>query len=664
MSLFRPYRVTPILLGLVLLIALLLACSKAEPTAAPTPAKPTPSMAPAASPTPSTPAAPQTAAPAPAAQPPAPAVPAVVKPLPLPIRPAIARTGLPGPTAIQAGLDGYDLSKPWPTEYQAKEKAGQLMVQYSGDKLPLWTKASYGGEARSNGQTSSTLFDAFGPSSAGRYNVGGYGFRLDMGRCSLQGKPDMSKCDGKRGEVYSAVMVPDIFLKWEQSDPLTYTFPMRRGVLWPAIGPMTRTDREVTATDMALYYNTQKEKGLIGNVLELMDKMEAVDRYTVRVKMKAPHADFLRALTNRGMSVVPQECFDKKVCVDKNILVSPGMFIVTEATPRVRLVVDKNPEYHLNGLPWLDRMMWLNIPDAAAQKAAYLTGQIDEFTATTLTEAESLMKQRAGYQMQTVSATSVMNHFRVRLEGPLADVRVRRALTQAVDWREAWEVAFEGNAFGGTLIPYDILGLTMPLSLAEMGPNYVYNPNAAKKLLAEAGYGNGFTLSIETASTSGAAYEINLSLQYYWKKNLNVETKILTADAVSLNNIFTTGKWQSLIQQGTPVSGGAVFEVDSVLLQFITGSPQNFQKQSDPVLDELFARQRGELDIVKRRELLWQFQNRVYDQLWFIPVNHSLTYIFMQPWEMNAVSHAYAYITGLNGSTWTRMVDTSKAPKR
>jgi ABC-type transport system substrate-binding protein len=157
---------------------------------------------------------------------------------------------------------------------------------------------------------------------------------------------------------------------------------------------MTRTDREVTAADMALFYNTQREKGLLGGVLELVDKMEAVDRYTVRAKMKAPNADFLRALSNRGLSVVPSECFDKKVCADKNIIVSPGPFIVTEAIPRQRLVMDKNLEYHINGVPWVDRMTFLNITDAAAQKAAYLTGQLDEFSATTLTEANGLLKQR------------------------------------------------------------------------------------------------------------------------------------------------------------------------------------------------------------------------------------------------------------------------------
>jgi len=535
-----------------------------------------------------------------------------------------------------------------------------VMIQYSADKLPIWTKAFYGGEQRINGQTSSTLYDAFGPSSAGRYIVGGYGFKLDMGRCSFQGKTDMTKCDGKRAEVYSAVLIPDIFLRWEQPDPLTYIFPMRRGVLWPAVGPMARSDREVTAQDMALYYNNMKANGLIGEVLERLDKMEAVDRYTVRATMNAPSADFLRALSNRGMSVVPTECFDKKACADKSILVSPGPFMVTEAIPRQRLVFDRNPEYHINGVPWLDRITALLFADAAAQKAAFLTGQLDDYIAFSQTEADGILKQRPGAQLQVMSATSVVSHFRLKLDGPLADVRVRRALAKSTDWRQVWELAAEGYMFGGTIIPFDILGLTMPLSLAEMGPHYKYDPEGAKRLMVEAGYPNGFNLVIETASTSGSAYEMDLALQSFWKRNLGIETKIVTADGVALNSLFTQGKWTNLIQQGTPVSGGAVFEADSVLLQFTTGSRQNFQKQSDPVLDDLFAKQRGELNIVKRRDLLWEFQNRVYDQLWWIPQGHVVHFLFMQPWEMNATNHAYAYITGVNGSTWTRMTDPSK----
>jgi peptide/nickel transport system substrate-binding protein len=592
------------------------------------------------------------------------AVPAVVKPAPLPVRPVLARSGLPGPTAVHAGLEGYDLSRPHPTVAQANEKATQVMLQYSADKLPIWTKAFYGGEERINGQTTPAIYYPFGPSSGGGYNVGGYGLRLDMGRCSFQGKSDMTKCDGKRAEIYSAVLIPDIFLRWEQPEPLTYIFPMRRGVLWPALGPMARSDREVTAGDMALFYNTQKEKGLIGNVLERMDKMEVIDRYTVRAKMKAPSADFLRALSNRGMAVVPQECFEKAACADKNILVSPGPFIVTEAIPRQRLVLDKNPEYHINGVPWLDRMLFLNIPDAAAQKAAYLAGQLDDYLGFTKTEADALLKQKPEAQLQVMSATSVISHFRVRLQGPLGDVRVRQALTRAVDWRQLWEASAEGYMFGGTIIPYDVLGLTMPLSLPEMGPNYVYDPASAKKLLTDAGFPAGFSITMETTSTSGAPYEQLLALQQFWKRNLNVEARIQTVDAVAYSTLLSEGKWANLIQAGTPVIGGAVFEADSVLLQFTTTSRQNFQRQSDPVLDGIFEKQRGELDAVKRRDLLWEFQNRVYDQLWFIPIGHTVHFLFKQPWEMNAADHVYAYVIGFNGSTWTKMIDPSKTQKR
>ena len=69
-----------------------------------------------------------------------------------------------------------------------------------------------------------------------------------------------------------------------------------------------------------------------------------------------------------------------------------------------------------------------------------------------------------------------------------------------------------------------------------------------------------------------------------------METRIQTVDSVALNTNLTAGKRTHLIQQSTPVSGGAVFEADSVLLHFTTGSRQNFKNQSGPVLGQLFEK--------------------------------------------------------------------------
>jgi ABC-type transport system substrate-binding protein len=225
------------------------------------------------------------------------------------------------------GLEGYDLSRPYATERQANEPAVKLMIEYAADKLPLWTRASYGGEIIIPGSYSPAMFDVFGPSHASRPNYGGYGIKFDTGRCSLQGKSDMSRCDGKRAELYGLVLVPDVFISWEAPDPLTYILRLRKGVLWPAIAPMARTDREVSAEDIAWYFETQKERGVVGrDIWRQTDSWKPLDRYTLKVTLKAPMADFLRAFTDRSQNIVPKECGEAEACARKTIMISPGPF--------------------------------------------------------------------------------------------------------------------------------------------------------------------------------------------------------------------------------------------------------------------------------------------------------------------------------------------------
>jgi peptide/nickel transport system substrate-binding protein len=663
---------------------LALACAKGEekavapapaaPAAPTTPAAATTTPTPSAAPAPATPAAATPAAatpavpttPTPIAAAVAAAAPAIAARTPaaepLPKRLALQRPPQPGPGGIHNGLEGYDLSRPQPNEFQAKDKSAQLLLQYSADKLPLWTKASYGGEGRILGWANATAFSVFGPQHGGRYIFGGHPIRLDMGRCSFQGKTDMSRCDGRRAEIYSSVLVPDIFIRWEVPDPLTYVFHMRKGVLWPAMGAMNRVDREVTAEDMVWYFETMKKEGLLRNTFELVATMAAVDRSTVKVTLKSTQVDFLRNLSNRAFAVIPKECYDKTACADKNLLVSPGPFLITKVVTRQSTVFEKNPEYHIAGVPWLDRIVSNDITDPASQKAAFITGQLDQFLSFTLTEAQSLIKQgRPGVQLHVQTATSVVQNLRPKLEGPLADLRVRRALMMAVDFQAAWEIAAEGVAFMGMHMLYDYLGLTMPIGLAEAGPNFQYNPEAARKLLAEAGYPNGFSTSIQTTATSGSSYEMFLAVQSFWKKNLNVEARIRSVDGVAHTSSLLEKKWEGMHEGWTQ---GAVFDADSTFLFLVSYSAQNYQGLNDPVIDDIFQKQRGELDPAKRQTLLWQYQHRIWDQLWQIPLRHIVYFQVMQPWEMNASNHISAFISGINGSTWTHMFDLSKMPAR
>jgi peptide/nickel transport system substrate-binding protein len=564
------------------------------------------------------------------------------------------------------GLEGYDLSRPYPVPGQETEPAAKLLLQYGANSLPLWTKANYGGELRINSSYTPAYFDPFGISQAGRPNFAGFGIGADKGRCSLQGKTEtgMATCGGKRSEIYAHVLVPDVFVKWEVPDPLTYIFHIRKGVLWPAIPPMARPDREVTAEDIVWYYQTQKERGVVGrDFYKLTDTWQALDRYTVKVTLKSPLPDFLRMFSDRSQAIIPKECADKAVCASKNIIISPGPFLFSEIVPRQKVVLTKNPEYHIPGVPWLDRMTWLQITDAAAQKAAFVTGQLDYYSALGLTESLALLKQKPDVQFQALIATSVGIYLKFRHEGPLADVRVRQAMMRAVDFPTAWQIAAEGMSFMGTFILYDMLGLTLPMGLAQAGVNFQYDPEGAKKLLAEAGFPNGgFSVTIQTASVSGSTYELDLALQQFWKKNLNVETKIVTVDATNQEASLAGKTWQGM-WQGQIALGGGTTAADGTMLWFISDSVQNFSGMSDPVMDEIYAKQRVETDPLKRRDLLWQFMGRNLDKLWVFPVGHTISYAFYQPWELNAAGGTNQYAGG-SGSTWTHMFDLSKAPKR
>lgn len=635
-------RTLPVFVGLLVVLLLGVACAKSEKAAAP---------APAAAPT-AAPAAPA-ARPAPAAPAPAPAAPT-------------APSTAPATTASAAPVDGQPLVPGGPAFYPSrvsKLQGYQFLQEYHISKLQLWTKAKYGGESLGYTSWQPRLYtNTLEVLRLSRPSHHGMLLYTDSGRCSMVGREDFSACNGKYSHNQAIVIVSGIFTKWAQPDPLTYVFSMRKGVLWPSIPPMNRTDREVTSEDIAWFLTLTKDKGVLKTNFALVKEFQAVDRYTVKVLMAEPQADLLVNMAHTSMGIFPKECYQEKDCLD-NKLISPGPFILKESTPRQRAVFERNPEFYLRGLPYWDRMVLLEAPDTQVQLAGYTTAKFDYFTTNSYSQMKGILGRMPGAQTHASGGIGgVSTMFQFRHDGPLADVRVRRALAMTMDHPTMWQAGVEGFSLFPTVISRDYYGAEFFMSLEQAGPWYQFNPQKAKQLLTEAGYANGFKTQMVFWSTYGLWQEYMLFLQSQWKKHLGVDVQIKTVDFVTYQSVFYDGTWEGMLNSGACWIRSCWGTADDTFANFITGGIQNKAKISDPKIDELYRKQRGELDPAKRRPLLWEFDQYELDNVYLLRVGVATAWIMMAPWEMNGASHETMWFTSLNGPTWMGMHDTSKYP--
>ncbi|MBI2935820.1 MAG: ABC transporter substrate-binding protein, partial [Chloroflexi bacterium] len=450
-------------------------------------------------------------------------------------------------------------------------------------------------------------------------------------------------------------------------DPLTYKFTVRRGVLWPAYGDMakymTRTDREVTSEDIVWYMKTQQAGGFYGRSFASVDKYEVVDRYNFTVRMKEPFSDFLKALSGYGLGLVAKECYDAgNACMENELtIISPGPYYVEQFVPRTITVKRRNPEFWLKGLPYIDSYKNVPITDPAAVKAAFVTGKSHNYEVYTIAEKDLLLKQRPEVAVQSINCTcgamSMLWHLNKK---PFDDLRVRRALNMALDRKALWQATSEGFDAQPTFMPWDYLGLDLPQPLEEHGPYYQYNLEEAKRLLKEAGYSDGFKIAIETGFSSGAQLDKAAVAKEMWKK-VGVEADIKIVDNLALTSLRYEKTWRDIWYSWCLQCGQNT--ADDYMLFFTSDGPFNFSDIKDPWVDQAYLKQRKEVDPAKRKDILWEIERYVRDQLFYLYIGHPTEYEFYPPQVQNGTANMYHWFNPNGMNSWVVMIDPSRAKK-
>ena len=420
----------------------------------------------------------------------------------------------------------------------------------------------------------------------------------------------------------------DLAESWSQPNEMTYLFKLRKGVRWHNKPPVN--GRELTAEDVV--YSIDRFRTVKGNanayMLSSVDKVEAPDKYTVKITLKEPYVWLLDMLANsHAVPIIARECVDKFGDLKRHeSMVGTGPWMLDSYRPNVGFTFVRNPGYFIAGLPHIDRVEIFVDEDNASRMAAFLSGKYDlgwEFMGiinrVDWVQIKDVLKQKRP-KLQTVEFTTpVVTHISMRTDkAPFSDVRVRRAMSMAIDRKAIIDAVFEGVGVLNPAVPAALKEWSIPMDqLGEGLASYKYDPAAARKLLAEAGLAAGFSGTIEF-TTYGSTILVDMSqLVLKYLKDVGIDAKLVTKEYGAYISTTFYGKFDSMAYG--PQTGFQ--EPDNHLFgQYYPGELKNQSHINDPVVADMLIRQRRTQDPAKRREIIFDIQRYLAKQQYYVQI--------------------------------------------
>jgi peptide/nickel transport system substrate-binding protein len=440
---------------------------------------------------------------------------------------------------------------------------------------------------------------------------------------------------------------------WEQPDLSTIIFHIRKGVRWQDKPPMN--GREFTAYDVEFHY--QREYGLgggftrttyigLGSAMLGLQSITAIDKYTVVFKIKSPSLQFLYEgldpLYQFDPIVPPEVVKQYGNAQDWKNAVGTGPFILNDYVSGSSLSFSKNPNYWgyderypKNQLPYVDSIKVLIMSDPATALAALRTGKIDLIEGLNWQQAASLKKTNPELlQVNRPVLRPAALAMRVDLK-PFSDIRVRKALQMAINLKEMAGTYYGGNSDG---TPVGLVGSVMSgfyTPYSEWEPDvkagYAFDPAGAKKLLAEAGYPNGFKTNLVMSSNAEAGRGFDTDLAQIIKAyllDIGIDVEIRPMD-----NVSYTAFTKAMKADGLMPTLCSVALSPTVILQYrYTKHSYNTFGISDPVYDGLADKANAATTIGEFKSIVKQADYYSIKQQWVVNLQPMVEYAIYQPW--------------------------------
>jgi peptide/nickel transport system substrate-binding protein len=461
---------------------------------------------------------------------------------------------------------------------------------------------------------------------------------------------DLSKSvkNGGKFPFYADAWLPsdairgELAEKWEwKKDPLRIEVKLREGVMFPD-KPGVMKARELVADDVVFsFYRLANSAKAQAGYFDYVDKVVARDKYNVDFLLKEYHAEWdYRFGWGYYSPIYAKELADAGISNWKNA-VGTGPFQLTDYLQGNSNTYTKNPGYWgkdtIDGkeyqLPFVDKVVYRTIKDEATWITALRTGKLDILETIRWQNVDSLKKSAPQLKWSRwLNMSGTFLAMRVDTK-PFDDIRVRRALNMAVNKQEIVSAYYNGNA---ELFAYpehpDYTGYFEPLesmsdSIKEL---FTYNPDKAKKLLAEAGYPKGFTFKVQVCACNADHMDL-LPLVAAYLEQVGVKMEIQTMEYAAFLSAMTS----KTNAPGYFMNNGHTNPTRTLHKSFFTKEVWNPSQYSDPAYDKKLLAMYAEPDESKRQAMIKELTREIVDKAPYIWLPTPYNYTAWWPWVKN-----------------------------
>jgi len=429
-------------------------------------------------------------------------------------------------------------------------------------------------------------------------------------------------------------MVPGLATEWKAIDPTTWEFKLRKGVKF-------HDGSEFTAADVVASIDrvpkVQNSPSPFTAYTKQIQKIDVVDPYTIRFKTAVPYplmpSDMTQvAIINKQFATASTDDFNSGKAA-----IGTGPYKLTKFTKGDRIELARNDAYWNGKTPW-EKVTMRIVTQDAARVAALLAGDVQVIENVPTADVAKLKtdKKLAIYRQtsdrlmyvhmdsdRAVTPTVTAKDGKPLDKNPLKDARVRKALSKMINRPAIVERVMEGEAIpAGQLVPDFLFGATKNLKVEA------FDPEGAKKLLAEAGYPDGFKITLYATNNRYVNdSKIAQAIAQMWTR-AGVQTEVVAMPSATFFPQATDLKFSVLLVGWSTGTGESSSSLKALLMTFNKDKgygTANRGRYSNTKVDALTEDAMQTVDDVKREAYLQRAAELAVGDTGLIPLHFQIS---------------------------------------